>query len=112
MKKILTLAAGLLLLFGCRYYEGDPTFADDEMPYIYSELNSDLSTAAGQPITLSVRVSPADGSVATEWKVDGVSVSKDLDYTHTFTEAGMHEVIFTATRNGLVNQAKINVTVL
>ena len=111
MKKyIIILAAALLFAHGCNYYEGNPAFAADEAPRIYSELPALI--VVNEETVFTALVSPADGSVRAYWYLDGEPVAEGLRFTHRFSAAGDHVIGIEAVRNGIktVTSASISVT--
>ena len=107
MKKYLKLiwaASALLLLTGCNDDPVVPHFADDEIPYIYSEFIDYVNAYAGQPFELELFVVPSDGSVRCSWTMDDVEIATTATLSTTAPEVpGTYPLLFTAERNGQKN---------
>ncbi len=98
---LLSLTA-LAAASGCSKTISDPVFDEGEF-YIYSTTwVAENSIPAGSTFSVNdLYVSPADGSVTCCWTLDGEVISNRRTVSCTFNAEGTHELVFTATKDGV-----------
>ena len=115
MKKfnwMIAAAVSLALFQACGPEQNGPSFADDEIPYIYTESNSYISTYTNQPLEIVLFVVPSDGSVSCSWSLDGEVIATTPTLKMTVPDTpGQYALLFTATRNGIVNTRSFKLAV-
>lgn len=110
---ILLAIASAAVLAGCGKTVSDPEFAEGEF-YVYSTTwVAENEIFLGETFTVDdLYVSPADGSVECCWTLDGEVISWCRTVSCTFNQAGVHELVFTATRDGVAKTRKTSISVI
>ena len=103
MKKVLFFIAAALCVASCSNFTGDPQYPENEMPYIFSEYEDDVTAYVGVEQEIRVYVSPNDGSVSCRWLLDGEQISDKITATVKVDEMGAYSLKFIAERNGNQN---------
>lgn len=89
----------------------NPAFGDDEIPYIYTEMQETASAIAGEVTEFKVLVSPADEKTSVKWLLDGKEIGTSASLVYTFPEAGSFRLRIEVARNGLLNYRNFTLTV-
>lgn len=114
MKLIKYLYTSLLaaLLFSACGEEnvGNPTFADDEIPYIYMDWAGTYVYKLGDVVKFTAQVSPNEGTKCC-WMVDDKIVSESASVEYTIETVKPFTLRFEAERNGIKNFRTAQITV-
>lgn len=89
----------------------NPVFGDDEIPYIYTDMQETTSAIAGEVTEFKVLVSPADEKTSVKWLLDGEEIGTSASLVYTFPEAGAFRLRIEVRRNGLLNYRNFALTV-
>lgn len=111
IKYILTSVVMCLMAAACSDDDAsNPTFADDEIPYIYMDWAGSYVYKVGDVLKFSAQVSPMAGTKC-RWLIDGNVVSETTSIEYAIQEAEPFTLRFEAERNGIVNFRTAQVTV-
>lgn len=89
----------------------NPEFRDDEVPYIYTDMQETASAIAGEVTEFKVLVSPADEKTSVKWFLDSEEIGTSASLVYTFPETGSFRLRIEVTRNGLLNYRNFALTV-
>lgn len=89
---------------------GNPTFADDEIPYIYMDWAGTYVYKLGDVVEFSAQISPAEGTTC-RWMVNDKVVSETTSVAYTIETAEPFTLRFEVERNGIKNFRTAQITV-
>ncbi|SFG51903.1 glycosyl hydrolase family 18 protein [Prevotella sp. KH2C16] len=100
------------LTFGaCDNSVSDPTFADDEIPYIRMDWVGNLIYNLGDTIRFNAQVSPVDETTC-RWLINGEQVAEGTQFEYIIKSADPFVLRLEAERNGIVNFRTANVSII
>lgn len=89
----------------------NPVFGEDEIPYIYTDMQETASAIAEEVTEFKVLVSPADDKTTVKWLLEKEVIGTKASLVYTFPTAGTYRLRIEVTRNGLLNYRNFTLTV-
>ena len=100
----------VFIMTACDDNSSNPTFGDDEIPYIYMDWAGTYVYKVGDVVKFTAQVSPSQGT-SCRWLVNETVVSETPSVEYTIPDAEPFTLRFEAVRNGFMNFRTAQVTV-